>query len=334
MILYIFGHYDKALEVADEIVPQMSSLWSWRCTRVVYFYASLAITAKLRENALVKHKQDDLLRIAESYRAQIIEWQSCCEANYLMWSLLIQAEICELRNDYHGATLAYEAAVDHAELHGFNLELALTLESQSGFFVRNGARRAAISMLRDAIAVYSRFGAGGKVEQLTARNEFLLRNLTTARTRNVGVQTSTDIIDGTYLQLSSVLNQTNLDKEEEISSERLKAWINPGTEGTGIGRQMSEPEFELDVLDLTSILRFNQAISSELEVDKLLVKMTEIIISSTGSQATCVRVITEDGDRGWSVAVSGNLDILSLNVCESSTKYNLLLTEYSAGVSK
>ena len=326
MTLYFFGHYQKALETANEIIPQMSSLWSWRCTRVVYFYASLAITAKLREDPSVKQQQDDLLSIAEKYKAQIVEWQSYSEANNMMWTLLIQAEICELHSDYYGATLAYEAAIDHAELQDYNLELALALESQSGFLVRRGARRAAIAMLKDAITVYSRIGAGGKVEQLTTRNEFLLSNSVSVRTRDVAVQMTANMFTGSHLQLPSAEHQTKLEKEYEPSSERLKAWISHGDQGTEVDRQTSEPELGLDVLDLASILQFSQAISSELEIDKLLVKMIEIIISSAGSQATCVRVVTKDEDKGWSVAVSGNLDGLSTNVGGLETKSISVLT--------
>ena len=316
MILYIFGHYDKAIEVSNEIVPQMSSLWSWRCTRVVYFYASLAIIARLREDPSLRDQQDDLLLIVDKYNAQIKEWQSHCDVNYLMWSLLIEAEVCEVRDQLHESTQAYEAAIDQAQLNDFNLELAIILESQSCFFVRRGARRAAVAMMKDAMAVYSRIGAAGKVEQLATRNEYLLSSFITVRTIDVAVQTETSVAVGTQLQLEGNERQETEAIGEEVAHDRTKAWISPGPERPGTTRRISQPDLGLDILDLTSILQFNQAISSELDVDKLLVKMTEIIITSAGSQADLVRIVTKDEERGWCIAASGNLDGHSATVGE------------------
>ena len=330
MSLYIFGHYDRAVEVSNEIVPQMSSLWSWRCTRLVYFYASLAIIARLREDPSLKSQRDDLLRIVGKYNAQIKEWQSHCDANYLMWSLLIDAEVYELRNQLHETTQAYEAAIDQAQLYEFNLELALILESQSCFFIRRGSRRAAVAMMKDAMAVYSRIGAAGKVEQLATKNEFLLSTFITVRTQDVAVQTTTSVAAGPHLQLEENERQEIGAKGGEITHDRTKAWINPGSERPGAARQTSHTDLGLDILDLTSILQFSQAISSELDIEKLLLKMTEIIFSSAGSQADLVRVVTQDEDKGWCVAASGNLDGLSATVGQSILRCLSVLTRNSS----
>ena len=63
----------------------------------------------------------------------------------------------------------------------------------------------------------------------------------------------------------------------------------------------------LDVLDLQSILEFNQAISSELQIDRLLAQMTGIILESAGAQADFAAVVIE-GENGWCIAASGTTD--------------------------
>jgi len=60
-------------------------------------------------------------------------------------------------------------------------------------------------------------------------------------------------------------------------------------------------------LDLQSIIEFSQVISSELQIDRLLVKMTGIILESAGG-ADFGAIITEAPDAGWTIAASGSQD--------------------------
>ena len=59
----------------------------------------------------------------------------------------------------------------------------------------------------------------------------------------------------------------------------------------------------LDTVDLASILESSQLLSSELDVDKLLNKLTEIIVDSTGADL-CGLVVENDGGN-WCVAAVG-----------------------------
>lgn len=58
------------------------------------------------------------------------------------------------------------------------------------------------------------------------------------------------------------------------------------------------------MIDLASILESSQLLSSELDVDRLLSKLTEIIVDSTGADL-CGIVVEEDGG-GWCVAAIGS----------------------------
>lgn len=59
----------------------------------------------------------------------------------------------------------------------------------------------------------------------------------------------------------------------------------------------------LDMIDLASILESSQLLSSELNVDSLLQKLTEIIVDSTGAEVCGICV--EDDTLGWCVAATG-----------------------------
>ncbi|KAK9446620.1 uncharacterized protein V1518DRAFT_423605 [Limtongia smithiae] len=69
--------------------------------------------------------------------------------------------------------------------------------------------------------------------------------------------------------------------------------------------QEDEGNMTLDILDLTSIIRSGQIISSEINVDTLLIKMIEIFISTTRAEISAV-VMREDGH--FRVAAIGTLN--------------------------
>jgi len=316
--LFIYGHYDKAIEVSDELIPALGSIWSLRNSRLVYFYAVLSIVAKIRQDP-DSPSRDELLATAERYNEQIIAWQSHCDTNYRMWSLLIEAELNELKKLYHVSIQCYETAIDHCQLYDFNLELALAFELQAEFFIRRGAKRAARATILDSLSIWSRMNAKGKVEQLSSKHEWILHSATNVRSRDTGCQTESSIggIGNTQSRLEENERQETRNLGPQNAGDRTNAWLTPMPQPLQQPTPLSSDgrpnvsDFGLDILDLQSILEFNQAISSELQIDRLLAKMTEIILESAGAQADFAGVVIED-EQGWCIAASGTADGISV----------------------
>ena len=316
--LFLYGHYDKAIEVSNELIPILGSMWSLRNTRLVFFYASLSIIAKVRQDPSDPNRED-LIATVERYNEQVIAWQAECDANYLMWSCLIEAELNELKQHYHSAIQCYEKAIDHCQLYDFNLELALAFELQAEFFIRRGAKRAARATLLDSLAIWSRMNAKGKAEQLSTKYEWILSSSTTVRTHDAGCQTDNSIgeLGNTQSRLEENERQETSHLGPQSAGDRTNAWLSPMPSSTN-QLHMAKPATRadvstlgLDILDLQSILEFNQAISSELQIDRLLAKMTEIILESVGAQADFAGVVIE-GENGWCIAASGTADGISV----------------------
>lgn len=310
--LYLYGHYGKAIQLSNEIVTSVYQLWSMRISRLTLFYASLSLLAQLRESNN-NQSRDTIILTVRKYKASIAQWQIECNANYLMWELLIEAELAEMEGCYGEAIRAYEAAIDHTQLHDFLLEQALAFELQGEFYVRRGAKRAARATLKDSLAMYSRIGASGKVDQLTVKHEWVLRASITMQTKDVAIQTAGTIgeIGNTQFRIEENERQETRHLGKETAGDRTRAWVSPKPTGDSVkstGQDISD--LGLDVLDLQSILEFNQAISSELQIDRLLGKMTEIILESAGAQADFAAVVIE-GDNGWCIAASGTPESLS-----------------------
>lgn len=303
------------IDLGNEILTIAGDLFSIRNHRLTLFYLSLSMIAKARESP--REELNQIIRQVITYKEQIDLWQSECEVNYLMWSLLLEAEICELTGDYHDSIQAYERAIDHTQLYDFMLEQALSLELQGDFYIRRGAKRAARSTLLEACALYSRISATGKVEHLTAKHEFILNSATSARTADAGVQTIDMIgdIGTTHLNMEDHNQwETRRPGGEETATDRTNAWVGPNDPHTTLsGTRPDVSNFGLDILDLQAILEFNQAISSELQLDLLLVKMTKISLEFTGAQADWAGIVIDSED-GWSLAASGTPDDISKTV--------------------
>ena len=304
--LYLFGHYDEAIAEGTELLATIEDLWSVRNSRLIYFYLSLSLLAKLRMDPT--NTQAILARVQE-YKAKIEEWMVVSSVNYLMWSLLIDAESRELDGDYHLSIQSYEAAIDHTQAHGFALEEAIAFELQAGFYLRRGAMRAARTTLEDSIAVYTRIRATAKVEYLSSENESLLRITKRPRTVDAAIQTANSIgeVGNTRARLQENERQETQNLGKETAGDRTEAWLGPSNQHK-LGKD-GEPDVSglgLDVLDLQSILEFNQAISSELQIDKLLTKMTTIILECAA--ADFAGVVVDDEDSGMIMAASGTLD--------------------------
>ena len=311
----MFSYHDEVVNLGKEILTIAGSLYSLRNHRLTLFYLSLSLLARARESS--KDSKGRIIAIVMGYKQQIELWQSQCEVNYLMWSLLLEAEICELTGDYHNAIQAYERAIDHTQLYDFMLEQALAFELQGEFYIRRGAKRAARITLLEACALYSRISAPGKIAHVTAKHEFVLQSASTARTADAGVQT-TDIIGdigATHFNMEDHdRRETRKPGGQETSKERTSNWVSPTDPHAKIsGSRLDVSNFGLDILDLQAILEFNQAISSELQLDLLLPKLTQISLEFTGAQADWAGIVI-DSDDGWTLAASGTPDDIIASV--------------------
>lgn len=304
---YLFGQYEQAVRIGDELRTTAPDLWSMRNRPLALFYLSLASLALARECSGEK-KRSEIISTVQKYKAEIDSWQAECSVNSLMWSLLIKAETAGLTGDFECAIQAFEAAIDHCQVYDFALEEALAFELQGEFFIRRGAKRAGRSNLEEALSAYTRISAGGKVRQLRMKYEWLLTTATKARTHDIAIQTADSVgeIGNTTYRVEENARQQIRDLGPETSSDRTEIWLNPkirkrDADVSGLG---------LDVVDLQSILEFNQAISSELHIDRLLAKMTQIILESAGGHFAGVVIKSEDEvtSPSWCFAASGTQD--------------------------
>jgi hypothetical protein len=125
--LYLYGHHAKVTDLAAGMMESISRLWSARATYTVYFYSALAHLTIHNDNPSLGYL-DGKLETVLRYKAEIDFVRRACDANYGMWAILLEALLFEFHKDHTSALQAFEAAIDHCQVHQWPLEEALALE--------------------------------------------------------------------------------------------------------------------------------------------------------------------------------------------------------------
>lgn len=324
-VLFLFGHYERAVEIGKRCVEKISMMWAARNSRLILLFYGLARTGQLlrqmqdpRSNAATDNTDvfsaatDEITAELLSFVEMMEAWSTVSDVNYRSWSRLLRAQVAELVKNHGQAIQDYEEALDHAAEHNFIFEEALGNYLMAGFFIRRRGRRSARAALQDAVGLYRQIAATGVAAAIEEEHSLLLHGPTrNHRTAEVGVQTD-------FAAVQAPGNYRSGDGEDggeltqvpsnAMSADRIGAWRGsmriPAEDGVGLPA--------LDMIDLHAILVSSQVISSVLQVNELLKTMCDVILQTCGGSATRAAIIVQDneddhdGSDSWYVAASGD----------------------------
>ncbi|CAJ0552040.1 Ff.00g060190.m01.CDS01 [Fusarium sp. VM40] len=319
--LFLYGHYERAIEVGGYAVDQLSMLWSAHNSRLILLFHGLARAGHLLQKLQLPcsptedftSQVEEVIKDLRHYVKMMDEWCTVSEINYLSWMKFLQAQIEELSEHHGNAIHLYEHALDHATEHDSVFDEALGNYLMAGMFIRRSARRSARAALLEAVGLFRQMGAVGVSKAIEEEHSLLLHGPTrNHRTSDTGVQTdfvadttsvqyrTADADDGGDLTHvpSNTMNMADLNK-----GERIGAW-------RGSMNMQAEPGAglpALDMIDLHAILVSSQVISSVLQVDELLKTMCDVILQTCGGSATLAAIVVQENDVDtWCVAASGD----------------------------
>jgi signal transduction histidine kinase/predicted ATPase/CheY-like chemotaxis protein/serine/threonine protein kinase len=315
--LFLYGHYDQAIELGKACQERAHLLWSARNTRLAMLFYGLALAgAVLRRigdplspgaEGLRDHV-DEGVRKVEELNNRIKDWQVVDNVNYLAWSKLLDASVSEMLGNHGIAIRQYEEALDHASEHNFTFEEALGNYLMANIFIRNAARRSARSALREAVSLFRQLGATGVADRIESDHSIILqRVMRNPRTLDQGVQTDFSG-DAATVQYRNVDENGAEDAQQAtqaavaaLRGERMTAWRGSMQPEAGVGLPA------LDMIDLHAILVSSQVISSVLRIDELLKTMCDVILQTCSGSATLAAIVVQDeGSTDWCVAASGD----------------------------
>lgn len=258
MLCYLFGELESAQKHALEVEQYFTAGVGTLGEPAFYFYDALVILASLDSD--VAPTPEAFEKIEKNQHQLQQQWAKYAPMNHQHKVDLIEAEKCRVLGDKIKASERYDRAIAGAKAHDYIQEEALANELAAKFYLSWNRPRIAQDYAIEAYYCYARWEAKAKVADLEQRYRQLLAPILAPKVSDI-----TNPSHNTLFALGSV---TSTHAPTSNSSTSI-------------------------ALDLATILKAYQAISSEIELEKLLSSLLSIIIENAGAEK-CVLMLMRD----------------------------------------
>jgi PAS domain S-box-containing protein len=274
VLTYLFGHYELAAE-KSLLVQQGLDAGAGNLVMPLYsFYDALIQLANYKD--AVEVNQPQILEQVRVHQEKLQHWASYAPSNHEHRWQLVAAEQYRVLNQKSEAIEYYDSAIASAKANGYIQDAALANELAAKFYLNWGKEKIAASYLQEAYYGYARWGAKAKVQDLERHYPDLL---------------------------APILQQprTSLSTAETVFASDVLATLQaPSTQSfTSGGGSISA------VLDLTTVLKASQTLSSEIQIDQLLATLLHTVLASAGADKG---VLLMPRDQKWFVEAVAALD--------------------------
>ncbi|MEG4199716.1 AAA family ATPase [Microcoleus sp. Pol12A5] len=255
MLCFLFGEIEPAKNHAIEFRRYFMAGAGLVSEPVFYLYESLLTLAQL--NPELDETSEALQGVIEN-QTKLQQWAYHAPMNYQHKVDLVAAEKCRVLGQKAEAIEFYEKAISLTKANEYTQEEALANELAAKFYLHWGKKRIAGEYMIAAYYAYARWGAKAKVADLEARYPQLLAPIL----EQIRSPLSTH---ETIFTLGSVTSTSSATSSSSVSV----------------------------ALDLAAILKASQAISGEIELEKLLSSLLSIVIENAGADK-CVFMLLRD----------------------------------------
>ena len=240
---YLLGNDVQAVENAQLAEQYAAGVGSLMMIPQHNFYYSLALLAQYPHAQ--PSEQADYLRQVESNQEKMKTWACHAPSNFQHKYDLVAAEKERVLGHRPEAMDLYDQAIAGAKANEYIQEEALANELTAKFYLGLGKEKVAQVYLTDAYLAYARWGAKAKVEDLEQR----------------------------YPQyLAPILLQATTPKLGETIVQTIAASLTSSSTGNA-------SEF----LDFATVIKASQALSREVQLDKLLSSLMQVAIENAGA---------------------------------------------------
>ncbi|BDA72311.1 multi-sensor signal transduction multi-kinase [Calothrix sp. PCC 7716] len=252
---YFFNNSDIALDYALKTEKYLSGLTGLIIFPAFYYYDSLVRLAVYLDMAPAS--QSEILEKVRSNQEKMQHWANHAPMNFLHKYYLVEAEIYRVLDNKLAAMECYEQVIKLARANDYLQEEALAQELAAKFYLGWNQNTIAQTYLINAYYCYARWGASAKVQDLEKQYPHLL---TSIKERKINFNSYETIA------ISNSNSFTLTETTSQISNS----------------------------LDLLSLVKASQAISSEIELEKLLVSLMQILIENAGA-SKAVLILSKSG---------------------------------------
>lgn len=234
-VLYLYGNYKEALQLALEVEKQLSFITGAIPATEWNFYFSLVLIAVYPN--VSKSEQTLYLEKLEKNQREMKIWADNCPENFLHKHVLVQAEIARISKKDSEAVELYDFAITLAQDNEFVQNEALANELAAKYWLNKGKYQYAKIHLRDAHSCYQRWGAARKVDDLEQKYP-QLREMTPLNGNFALNQTTTTIhtstgSDARALDLATVMKASLAISSEIVLDKLLGSLMRISLENAG-----------------------------------------------------------------------------------------------------
>ncbi|WP_414517775.1 AAA family ATPase [Nostoc sp. PCC 9305] len=264
VLCYLFADYTHAIENADLVQNYLESLLGSIILALFHFYDSLSQLAVYYEAS--EDKQVLILKRVTANQEKIQNWAHHAPMNHLHKFYLVEAERDRILGEYIQAMEMYDRAIQGAKENEYIQEEALAHELAAKFYLEWGKEQIAQTYLTNAYYCYVRWGAKAKVYNLEKRYPQLLA----------------PILQSETIRLNSTEIASTLHNKMPLSS------FNAGATISSSSTSISE------ALDLASVLKASQALSSEIHLEKLFSTLMQVVMENTGAKKSALILLKDN----------------------------------------
>ncbi|MEH1851415.1 MAG: AAA family ATPase [Nostoc sp.] len=281
-LCYLFQEFHQAVENATLAKKYLDTAIGHLVVPVFHFYDSLAGLAVYFE--VSESEQKCILDRVQANQEKMEHWAHHAPMNYLHKYYLVEAEQYRVGGQYLEAMELYDRAILLAKENEYINEEALAQELTAKFYLEWGKHKIAQTYLTDAYYSYVRWGALAKVDDLAKRYPQLLASI--FQQEKLSIHSSEE---STSLHNTSISSLSTLSNQQTVIASK-----------TSIS----------DSLDLAAFIKASQALSGEIELERLLSTLMEVVMENAGA-SKCALILSEGDNLASTVTAvssSSNFD--------------------------
>jgi len=256
-IFCLYGHYEEALIAAQDAEDIISVITGKYQVGALNFYQSMATIEYLRSHS--SEPDNSYLKKLESNQAKLKKWAEGCSENFAHKYYLVDASLSSFLGNKLQAIDSFDLAIAGAKENSYLQEEALANELVAKFYLDWGKEKYAALHMQEAYYCYAQWGAKAKTDDLEQRYPQLLKPILRQDRSSLSSNTSiSKITSHFHTQTATIAN---------IS----------------------------DLLDFSSLLKASQTLSGEIELDRLLSTLMEIILENAGATKGALLLVGKEG---------------------------------------
>lgn len=283
IMLSFFGFDNASTKLSSQHIHMADSVPSARHTHLMFFFRCISLIRLAKKKTIGPKVLEEI----EECRSRLAEWaEQSHPINLQMLVTCVDAEFTCLKGNQLKSQKLFDLAIRQAKQGKWPIETAFMYELAGEFYIRFEMNTVAHALIEKAISAYRHIGIYGRVRQLEKRHRSLLEEFSSTAEYKKEISVQTETYQAT-VKRESIGDLSIIPDQYSFPSDIEK---NGGSSNNIMETSPEETLLTLDVVDLASILKSSQVISSEMNFDLLMKQMLAIILENSGADSGVIIV--------------------------------------------